>query len=41
MVSQIEAEGGVFNEKWLQYKKLPEAARTFMEFEKTYFGSVA
>jgi len=41
MVSQIEDEGGVFNEKWLQYKKLPEAARTFMEFEKTYFGSVA
>jgi type IV secretion/conjugal transfer VirB4 family ATPase len=36
MVSQIETEGGVFNEKWLQYKKLPNAATSFNDIENNY-----
>jgi hypothetical protein len=40
MVSQIEAEGGVFNEKWLQYKRLPDTARLFTEFAQVQIDEV-
>jgi type IV secretion system protein VirB4 len=40
MVSQIEAEGGIFNEKWLQYKRLPDTARLFTEFTQVQIDEV-
>jgi len=40
MVSQIEAEGGIFNEKWLQYKRLPDTARLFTEFAQVQIDEV-
>jgi hypothetical protein len=36
MVSQIQAEDGAFNERWLQYKKLPDAATSFNDIENNY-----
>lgn len=35
MVSQIQSSGGLFNVKWLEFKKLPEAARDYEKYSQT------
>jgi len=35
MVSQIQSSGGLFNVKWLEFKRMPEAARDYEKYSQT------